>query len=258
MSVLSYFQTLSSSAVLSTDENNSIARSISTLSTRLDSHFGNNLKRHVHFGSSVRGTILPRSMDEYSDIDYMIVFAANDATPQTYLNRLKAFAEKYYSTSETKQSSPTILLELNHIKFDLVPATESMWGTLQIPNGTGGWRETDPVGFSQKLEEANKRHNSVLKPAIRLMKYWNARRGYVFESFSLEKWMTGHGYWSCANVRDYLFHAFDQLSSNNSNTQNGKDSIDRAKSLVASIREYERKQQAAEAEREARRLLPAV
>lgn len=51
------------------------------------------LKQHFRFGSSTRGTILPRSMDEQSDIDYMIVFNENNATPQTYLNRLKTFVE---------------------------------------------------------------------------------------------------------------------------------------------------------------------
>ncbi len=258
MSVLSYFQALASSAVLSADETSSIAKSIAALSSRLDSHFGASIKRHVRFGSSVRGTILPRSMDEHSDIDYMIVFASNDATPQTYLNRLKAFADKYYSTSEFKQSSPTIILELNHIKFDLVPATETIWSTLQIPNGSGGWRETDPTGFSAKLEDANKRHNSLLKPSIRLMKYWNARRGYVFDSYSLEKWMADHSYWGCSSIRDYLFHAFDQLTSGSSNTQGGKDSIDRAKSIISAVKDYERRQLATDAEREARKLLPTA
>src|SRR5690606_40140815 len=57
-----------------------------------------------------RGTILPRSMDEQSDIDYMVVFSDGSATPQTYLNRLKTFVEKRYGSSEIYQSSPTIVL----------------------------------------------------------------------------------------------------------------------------------------------------
>lgn len=256
MSVLSHLQSMASAAVLSANENTSITRSISTLSTRLDSHFGNVIKRHLRFGSSVRGTILPRSMDEQSDIDYMIIFASNDATPQTHLNRLKTFAERNYSTSETKQSSPTIVLELNHIKFDLVPATETIWG-LQIPNGSGGWQTTDPTGFSQSLEQANKDNSSLLKPAIRLMKYWNARRGYIYDSFSLEKWMAGQSYWFCNNLRDYLFSAFEQLSASHS-TQAGRDAIARAKALVTSIKDLERRELLGEAEREVRKLIPAI
>ena len=140
MSVLSFLTDTASSAVLSSSEQSSIATSITTLQSRMALHFDSGaIAQHFRFGSSTRGTILPRSMDEQSDIDYMVVFSDGSATPQTYLNRLKAFVEKRYGSSEIYQSSPTIVLELNHIKFDLVPATKTWLGELQIPNGTGGW-----------------------------------------------------------------------------------------------------------------------
>lgn len=75
MSVLNYLQGRASQAVLSGDEQSSINTSISTLSTRLNAYFGDKLTEHFRFGSSTRSTILPRSMDEHSDIDYMVVFA---------------------------------------------------------------------------------------------------------------------------------------------------------------------------------------
>jgi tRNA nucleotidyltransferase (CCA-adding enzyme) len=128
MTVNSYLTSRASSAVLSTAEQTSINTSISTLQTRLNSYFGTDLTNHFRFGSSTRGTILPRKMDADSDIDYMIVFKEGGFTPQTYLNRLRKFVDTYYSTSEVKQSSPTITLELNHIKFDLVPALSNVWG----------------------------------------------------------------------------------------------------------------------------------
>ena len=157
MSVLSFLTDTASNAVLSSAEQSSITTSISTLQNRIGLHFASGaIKQHFRFGSSTRGTILPRSMDEHSDIDYMIVFSENNATPQTYLNRLKAFVEKYYSSSEIRQSSPTIVLELNHIKFDLVPATATWTGELQIPNGSGGWMTTNPNDFNSTLEAKNK------------------------------------------------------------------------------------------------------
>lgn len=56
----------------------------------------------------------------------MIVFDnVNNYTPQTFLTRLKNFAEEYYSRSEIYQDSPAIVLELNHIKFELVSAYKS-------------------------------------------------------------------------------------------------------------------------------------
>lgn len=109
MSVLSFLTDTASNAVLCSTEQSSITTSISTLQNRIGLHFASRVvKQHFRFGSSTRGTILPRTMDDHSDIDYMIAFSENNATPQTYLNRLKAFVEKNYSSSEIRQSSPDI------------------------------------------------------------------------------------------------------------------------------------------------------
>ncbi|MGS3140637.1 hypothetical protein ACB316_20885 [Aeromonas sanarellii] len=69
-----------------------------------------------------------------------------------------------------RQSSPTIVLELNHIKFDLVPATMTWLGELQIPDGYGGWMTTNPNDFNATLETKNKENKSLIKPSIRLFK----------------------------------------------------------------------------------------
>lgn len=256
MSVLSYLTSKASDAVLSTAEKDSINRSISTLQSRLDGYFGNDLKSHFRFGSSTRGTILPRVMDEHSDIDYMIVFKDGDSVPQTYLDRLRRFVEKYYATSEIYQSSPTIVLVLNHIKFDLVPAKTMWYGGFQIPDGSGGWQDTDPNDFNSKLEEKNKSNSNLIKPTIRLAKYWNAVNGYLYDSFSFEKWIVGQWFLGCANQRDYLFTVFDNLSPENEQTQWRKDKLNRAKQIVANVREYERQDMPATAEKEVKKLIP--
>jgi hypothetical protein len=110
MSVLTYLQGRASDAVLSGTEESSISTSISTLQGRLSTHFGTGVSQQFRFGSHTRGTILPRKMDEGSDVDYMIVFSESGFTPQTYLDRLRRFVDKYYSSSSVKQSSPTIIL----------------------------------------------------------------------------------------------------------------------------------------------------
>lgn len=121
MSVNSYLSDCASNLVLSTNEKDSINTSINTLETRLNSYFGSDIEEQFKFGSYTRVTILPRKVDENSDVDYMIVFDnSNNYKPQTFLDRLKRFAETKYSTSEIYQSSPTIVLELNKIKFELV------------------------------------------------------------------------------------------------------------------------------------------
>lgn len=256
MSVLSYLTSKASAAVLSTAEKDSINRSISTLQIRLDGYFGNDLKSHFRFGSSTRGTILPRVMDEHSDIDYMVVFKDDGSVPQTYLDRLRRFVEKYYASSEIYQSSPTIVLVLNHIKFDLVPAKSAWYGGFQIPDGSGGWQDTDPNDFNEKLEEKNKNNSNLIKPTIRLAKYWNAVNGYVYDSFSFEKWIVGQWYFGCINQKDYLFTVFDNLSPGGEQTQWRRDKLNRAKQIVENVRDYERKDMPATAEQEVKKLIP--
>jgi hypothetical protein len=258
MSVTSYLQTRASSAVLSDDERTSINTSITTLGSRLNSYFtppGDGLKTHFRFGSSTRGTILPRRDDAHSDIDYMVVFEKGGLKPQSYLDRLKTFVEKKYSTSEVYQSSPTIVLELNHIKFELVPALYSWGTTYEIPNGPQSWQYTDPNDFNKTLEEANKNNGYMIKPTIRLAKIWNAANGYVFDSYLFEKWICNLSYWSAVNQRDYLFTIFDNLTANQAAAWRN-DKINRAKKIVAEVRDNEAQGYNALAELEVKSLIP--
>ncbi len=256
MSVLSYLEKRASEAVLSSNENSSISTSIATLQSRLNTHFGADVSEHFKFGSQTRGTILPRAMDEQSDVDYMIVFKDGGYTPQTYLDRLKRFVEKYYSTSSIKQTSPTITLELNHIKFDLVPALKGYWtGTYQIPNGTSAWRDTNPNDFNSTLTAKNNAELYKIKPTIRLAKFWNAKAGYVYESFGFEKWIVDQSYYLITNQRDYLFRVFEALSLP-TDTQWRKDRVQRAKDIVANVRKYESDDMPYTAEAEVKKLIP--
>lgn len=255
MSVLSFLTSTASNAVLSSTEQFSITTSISTLQNRIGLHFASGeIKQHFRFGSSTRGTILPRSMDEHSDVDYMIAFSENNATPQTYLNRLKAFVEKYYSFSQIRQSSPTIVLELNHIKFDLVPATMDWLGGLQIPNKSGGWMATNPTHFNVTLEAKNKEHKSLIKPTIRLFKYWNSTAGYPFESFEMEKWVCGLSFWFQSNQKDYFFSVIENMNTSFSYSQWVNNEVTRAKNIVANVRKYEKDDMPATAEQEIKKL----
>lgn len=255
MSVLSYLQDRSSGAVLSASEQTSINTSIGTLQTRLTAYFGNAITQHFRFGSSTRGTILPRAMDEHSDIDYMIVFAESGYTPQTYLDRLRRFVETYYSTSDIKQSSPTIILQLNHIRFDLVPALKGAWSGYQIPSGSSAWQATDPNDLNAALTAKNQAEMSLIKPTIRLAKFWNAQAGYVYDSFGFERWIVEQSYYLATNQKDYLFSVIDKLNATET-AQWRNDRITRAKQIVAKVRECERGNMPYTAETEVKKLIP--
>lgn len=212
------------------------------------------IAQHFRFGSSTRGTILPRTMDEHSDIDYMVVFADSIATPQTYLNRLKTFVEKRYGSSDIYQSSPTIVLDLNHIKFELIPAIINWFGNLQIPNGSGGWMTTSPNDFNATLDSKNKENKYLIKPTIRLFKYWNATAGFPFQSFEIEKWICNQNFWFQANQRDFFFKVVESLDTSSSNAQWVNNEITRAKSIVRNVKQYEQDEMPATAEIEIKKL----
>lgn len=257
MSVITYLEKRASDAVLSNDEQNSINTSINTIKIRLTSYFADSIKEQFRFGSSTRGTILPRAMDENSDIDYMVVFSESGYTPQTYLDRLKRFSNTYYSSSEIRQSSPTIVLVLNHIRFDLVPALkESYLTSYQIPNGTNTWQYTNPNDFNNSLVTKNNLELFKVKPAIRLLKYWNARNGYIYDSFGLEKWVITLSFSSSINLRDYLFTMFENLTLSYDQAQWRKDKLARAKEIVAQVRYFETQDMPYSAEAEVKKLIP--
>jgi len=258
VSVITYLESRAAAAVLSATEESSITKSISTLQTRLNSHFGSGLSEHFRFCSSVRGTILPRAMDASSDIDYLLVFSDSGYKPQTYLDRLKRFAQTYYASSDIKQDSPSLVLELNHIKFDLVPALAEYGGQYRIPSSATAWQYTNPTDFNATLNAKNAAELYKIKPMIRLAKYWNAHNGSVFDAFELEKYAVAQSYWGVINLRDYLFTLFDTLGLPYGSPQWRQDRLDRAKKIIESVRKFERDEMPYSAENEVKKLIPEV
>jgi hypothetical protein len=262
MSVNSYLSQVASDLVLSESEKSSIRASINTLSSRLNTYFGFSKVEHFQFGSSTRGTILPRKADTNSDIDYMVVFStASEAPkkPQTYLDRLRRFVEAKYSRSEVYQSSTTLVLALNHIKFEIVPALNN-YG-YQIPSPASSWTDwmsTDPSGTNQALQKKNKANNSQIKPLVRLVKYWNAQRDHHFASFSLEEYIVRQSFWSCTALKDYFYDFWSGLSCTPTTAQYIKDKVESAKQHVKKAKEYEDLNMPASAETEIKKVIPVL
>ena len=266
MTVNSYLMNLSGSAIIRDQEQASINRSIVTLEGRLRQYFGQDISLQFVFGSYSRGTILPRGMDENSDVDHMVVFSDASARPQTYLNRLRRFVEAYYSRSEIRQSNPTIVLSLNHIKFELVPAINHWLSGLQIPAKASAyedWIETDPMGFNRKLTNANQANANLIKPLVRVMKYWNAKNDYPFESYSLEQDIVRHGFGFFGllggqQLKDYFYDYVEQMAAGWFAPQWKKDAVARAHELAAKAQSLERQGYSATAEETVMKLLPPL
>ncbi len=262
MSVNSHLTSLASDFVLSDSEKSSISTSIKTLSSRLNVYFGNKVIRHFQFGSSTRGTILPRKADGNSDIDYIVIFAPSDGKkkPQTYLNRLKNFVTAKYSTSEIHQSHPTIVLSLNHINFELVPAIIDNYG-YQIPmpaSSYSEWIRTDPSGINQLLQDKNKKNDYKIKPLVRLVKYWNARNNHPFPSFSMEQYIINTSFSRCSALKDYFYLFWSVFSCGDDTPAYIKTMVERAKRYAKQAKEYEESNMIDRAESEIQKIVPSL
>lgn len=229
MTVNAYLEDLATRAIIREDEKEGIQISIYTITNRLGNYdsYRNQINKILIFGSYKRRTIISRQFDDNSDIDIMVVFGKvingfaitprnyQFQKPQFYLSYLKDFAESKYSRSEIYKSHPAVVLELNHIKFELVPAIIDDWGKYKIPNNKifnnwlyQEWMDTNPDDLDGKLE-----NNQTLRMLVRVAKIWNAKHGYIFTSYELEKWIVNqpfyfgnlaqHFYIFCNNLHLY-------------------------------------------------------
>lgn len=267
MTINSYLTGIANSAILRDQVKLDIQRSVNTLDTRLKEYFGKDISRMLVFGSYSRGTILPRSMDPYADVDLMVVFADGAYRPQTYLDKLRRFTEFRYASSEIAQSNPTIVLNLNHIRFELVPAIETWFLGLQIPAPASDyrdWIETDPTGFNGELSQTNQAYNNLIKPLVRVMKYWNAKAGYPYESYALEQAIVGRGFYLIGlwnnnpQFKDYFFDFAEGLSVSWGAPQTKQNAVNRLKEIVSQAKELEARGSMVAAEAAIKKLLPPL
>lgn len=218
----SYLSTMQTNLYVNGKERECIKKSIDAIYDRLGWYFGNGknnphkiIKKEI-FGSYSRDTLLSRKYDNNSDIDLMIIFEdAKDYNPQTCLNWLKNFAEYWYPNSLVKQSLPTVVIELQNIKFELVPAYVNNYDMIYIAKDGASWKYTDPKDLNQKMTDLNIMTNYEFKRMIRLIKYWNIQKNYGrYKSYSLEKYLMEKfktSYINCNNQYDYLDWAFYYL-----------------------------------------------
>lgn len=266
MTINSYLTNLADQAILRDAEKASVQRSVATLQSRLKEHFGSSISDHVIFGSFSRGTILPRSMDPQSDVDYMVVFAETGLQPQSYLDRLRRFAEARYTRSEVAQAHPTVALDLNHIRFELVPAVKDWFNGLQIPGigqGYQSWQQTDPNGFNNTLSAVNQTNANLIKPLVRVMKYWNATAKYPFESYALEQKIAEHSYgflnfFGSPQLGRYFASFVGDLDVGWTAPQWKKEAVTRLKDLARQASALEQAGQYVQADAIMARLLPPV
>ena len=253
MSVNGYLNDLAQRAIVRDNEKNKIQVSIDTIFKRLQQFdesgdlsisSKNQIDDYFVFGSYKRGTIISRQFDDNSDVDIMVVFGKKfegfllfeprnnyPKKPQTYLNYLKSFAESKYPKSLCRQSFPAVVLELNHIKFDLVPAIIDDCGNYKIPNKQGwyqtkilDWIATNPNDLDKALV-----NNQTLRRLVRVAKIWNANQGYIYESYELEKWIVQQCFYGDLSLSEYFYRFCNLLPINYNLSQENQKKILRLK-----------------------------
>lgn len=249
----SYLSNMQVNLYVNGKEKENIKTSIDAIYDRLSWFFGpekNNhhkiIKKEI-FGSYSRDTMLSRKYDSNSDIDLMIIFEdAKDYNPQTCLNWLKDFAEYWYPNSLVKQSLPTIVIELQNIKFELVPAYVNDYDMTYIARDGSNWQYTNPTELNNKMLDLNSKTDFEFKRLIRLLKYWNVQKNYRrYKSYALEEYLTDKfatTYINCKNQFDYLDWGLYHLKNwTEENDEYIKSRIETAISNLNQAKNYEEK-----------------
>ena len=239
MKVNSYLKNLAEKAIVRGDEKTKIETSVETIKKRLKEYFKNlknskySVDEIVIFGSYKRGTKISMEFDENSDVDIMVVFKPKErlilnslvrlpeVKPQTCLNYLKEFAkspyfqESRYFHSEIYQDFPAVVLKLNDIKFDLVPAFDLTPAFVFYENGKTykipkksllKWTSTNPNDLNDCLT-----NNPTLRQLVRVAKIWNAKQDGIYHPYrELEKYIVKKQCHFDGNLANY-FYTFCEL-----------------------------------------------
>ena len=100
---------------------------------------------------------------------------------------------EHYKAAEIHRKQEAVTLSLSSYEwvFDIVPAFHSVHGYYEIPDGSGGWKPTNPEIDQEKVNRINTKHNGRLLQLIRTLKFWNRRAmtttipSYLFENMIL-------------------------------------------------------------------------
>jgi len=76
-------------------------------------------------------------------------------------------------------------MEMTVFNVDVVPVFPRQSGGYLVAGGTGAWKPTNPNVHYNLMENHNEQ-DGMLKPLVKLMKYWNLCNGALLESFHLE------------------------------------------------------------------------
>ena len=93
--------------------------------------------------------------------------------------------ERYYAT-KVSSKRVCVKLDFTDIVTDVTPCFPREGGGYLMPNGRGGWMNTNPPFHTNLIAGDDARAEERLKPLIRLIKAWNIANGHHLSSFHIE------------------------------------------------------------------------
>jgi predicted nucleotidyltransferase len=202
--------------MLSSDKKKKIDISIEYFKEKIWGHFQDRLLEVVVFGSYSRDTIIPI---EDADVDIVAIYRTKEFQPETYLKQIKTFCEEIYPRSEIYQDHPTIVIDMEHIKFEVVPSYYISTGVVKIPAPHSKelkWVNTNPKDLITKVANKDKNNKNLILPIIRILKYWNILNQRPFSSFQIERAIVDKLF-NCTTLKDYFvsaISAIEEIASN--------------------------------------------
>ena len=146
--------------------------------------------RASHFRALQRSTMIAPLSE--SDIDIFVVIDAaywttyKDASAGLLQRTRDVLLQTYTRSPKIKPDGQAVTITFNDFVVDVVPAFNRNGGGYLIPNGTGGWIQTNPNVHADVLTAQNKWHGGNLVPLVKMIKGWNRSNGDTFSGFYLE------------------------------------------------------------------------
>lgn len=127
-----------------------------------------------------------------SDIDNNLCnISTNELNSTKVINRFISKLENLndYKKSEMHKNHEAATLQLKSYtwNFDIIPCFHTDLDFYLIPDGSGGWKKTDPRIDSTNVSSINQKHSGNVLNVIRLTKFWNIyNSSYNIPSYLLE------------------------------------------------------------------------
>jgi len=99
----------------------------------------------------------------------------------------RVLLKQYPSTPKISRDGQAVTITFTDFVVDVVPAFHRQGGGYLIPDSIQKtWITTDPKRHVEIWAEANKKHEYMLVPVIKMVKAWNKMHSALLRSFSLE------------------------------------------------------------------------